>query len=251
MIEVKLKEIIESRGISITEMSNDTGIARSTLTPIINNPEEVKSIRFSTLDKICEYLNVELTDVIDYVPNKDNFIIKDVNELEYRDNKLVIISAIKENSFTEMPILLSLFGQGYNFNYEDESSGSPDVFDISIEVMNGEEVKKVNSINKVFDTDEYNEDELNKFSIETRQWLLQLDRKRFRDITISILSKLVDEDIYDLTNNIKMQWHIGSLHFHPTKTYFQFEVDFEKRLLNDLSDYNKLNPEFENNIHFA
>ena len=70
MIKVKLKEVLKDKKLSITDVSNATGIARSTLTPIVNNPEDVKAIKFDTLDKLCTYLDVDLHEVIEFKQNE-------------------------------------------------------------------------------------------------------------------------------------------------------------------------------------
>ena len=41
MIKIKLKQSMEDYGVTISELSEFTGIARSTLTPLANNPNTV------------------------------------------------------------------------------------------------------------------------------------------------------------------------------------------------------------------
>ena len=42
MILIKLEDLLKEYNLNISEVSDATGIARSTLTPLVNNPETVK-----------------------------------------------------------------------------------------------------------------------------------------------------------------------------------------------------------------
>lgn len=59
---LKLKDIMDKKGITMYKMSKDTGIAQSTLSKIYN--QKTTRIDFDTLDKICEYLNCEPSDIL-------------------------------------------------------------------------------------------------------------------------------------------------------------------------------------------
>lgn len=54
------------RGITATQLFNDTGIARSTISKISNNKTD--KINISTVDKLCNYLMVSPADFFDYIP---------------------------------------------------------------------------------------------------------------------------------------------------------------------------------------
>lgn len=77
MIVVKIKELVASKGISITELYRRTGISRTTLTPLINKPESTKAMRYSTLNSLCSYLECSVSDIFEYIPDE---IPKDLNE---------------------------------------------------------------------------------------------------------------------------------------------------------------------------
>ncbi|OOV78870.1 helix-turn-helix domain-containing protein [Mammaliicoccus fleurettii] len=49
---------------NITDLSKDTGIARSTLTPLIKG--QSKMVKFETLDKITKALNVTVDQLFDF-----------------------------------------------------------------------------------------------------------------------------------------------------------------------------------------
>lgn len=65
MVRCKLGSILGDRDISITNVSNATGISRTTLTALKKN--KCRGISFRTLDVLCTYLNVSPGDLIDYL----------------------------------------------------------------------------------------------------------------------------------------------------------------------------------------
>lgn len=66
MIFCNLKVLLAQRNITISKMSEDTHISRTTLTSLCTNKSG--GIQFDTLDTICGYLNVLPTDVILFSP---------------------------------------------------------------------------------------------------------------------------------------------------------------------------------------
>lgn len=75
MIKLNLKSVLDQKGLTITQLYRETGISRTTLTPLVNNPESVKAIRFSTLDSLCKVLNVQPSDFIEYIDSDLSFKI--------------------------------------------------------------------------------------------------------------------------------------------------------------------------------
>lgn len=61
-----LSTILGSRLIKISTLSINTGIAQSTLSPIYN--KKSVGVRLTTLIKICDYLDVPLSDLVEYIP---------------------------------------------------------------------------------------------------------------------------------------------------------------------------------------
>lgn len=90
MIFSNLKVLLAQRNISISKMSADTNISRTTLTALCTNKST--GIQFDTLDTICSYLNVLPRDIILFSPytvevskNKSELIAKVVNLLNNRN----------------------------------------------------------------------------------------------------------------------------------------------------------------------
>ena len=66
MLRNNLAKLMIDRGITATQLFNDTGIARSTISKISNNNTD--KISLSTIDKICNYLEVSPSDFFDFWP---------------------------------------------------------------------------------------------------------------------------------------------------------------------------------------
>lgn len=66
-IIVNLDVMMAKRKISLTELAEKMDITLANLSILKNN--KGKAIRFSTLDKICEILECEPKDILEYVPN--------------------------------------------------------------------------------------------------------------------------------------------------------------------------------------
>ena len=86
MILSRLKVLLAERNIKISKVSNDTGISRTTLTALAQNTP--KGVQFDTIDVLCQYLGVKISDFFEYIPfdidvNCDK---PDVMDLTSKDN---------------------------------------------------------------------------------------------------------------------------------------------------------------------
>lgn len=66
-IEVRLDVMLAKRKMSLTELANRIGISITNLSLLKTG--RVKGIRFATLDAICQELECEVGDVLEYVPD--------------------------------------------------------------------------------------------------------------------------------------------------------------------------------------
>lgn len=71
MIFCNLKVLLAQRNITISKMSSDTNISRTTLTALCSNKSG--GIQFDTLDNICSYLKVLPDEVILFSPYQVEF----------------------------------------------------------------------------------------------------------------------------------------------------------------------------------
>ncbi len=68
MIKIHLSRILGEKRITQAELARQTGIRPSTISDIYNESTERLNIRY--LDRICEYLDCDITDLMEYIPNK-------------------------------------------------------------------------------------------------------------------------------------------------------------------------------------
>ncbi|MBQ3562139.1 MAG: helix-turn-helix transcriptional regulator [Clostridia bacterium] len=68
MIIVNLDVMMAKRKISLNELSERVGITLANLSILKNN--KAKAIRFSTLEAICEVLECEVGDILEYRPEE-------------------------------------------------------------------------------------------------------------------------------------------------------------------------------------
>lgn len=64
MIVVRLDRIMADRKMSLNELSEKVGISATNLSLLKNG--KVKGVRFETLEKICEALDCDVCDVLEY-----------------------------------------------------------------------------------------------------------------------------------------------------------------------------------------
>lgn len=69
MIEIKINELLNKHNQTIYWLAKKLGMSHNNLTNIIKG--KTTSIKFEILDKICETLDCNIQDIIEYVPNKE------------------------------------------------------------------------------------------------------------------------------------------------------------------------------------
>lgn len=79
MIKIHLSRMLGEKRITQAELSRQTGIRPSTISDIYNEMSERLNVEH--LDRICEYLDCSISDLIEYIPNKQKktgeFLIKE------------------------------------------------------------------------------------------------------------------------------------------------------------------------------
>lgn len=67
-IRVRLRELLERRGMAQTELQARSGLGYSTINALYHGKTE--RVEFATLEALCGVLGCEVGDVIEYVPEK-------------------------------------------------------------------------------------------------------------------------------------------------------------------------------------
>lgn len=91
MINFKLKELMDRSNLTIADVHRITGISRSSLAPLVNNPDEVKAIRTETIDKLCSLFGVNSADLIEFIPDKVKLDVKSLLHTTYASKTTYIL----------------------------------------------------------------------------------------------------------------------------------------------------------------
>ena len=70
-IILRLDRVMADRKMSLNELSEKGGVSNENLSKLKTG--KVSAVRFSTLEAICEALNCQPGDILEYKPEKQNF----------------------------------------------------------------------------------------------------------------------------------------------------------------------------------
>lgn len=93
MIRNRLSELLSERGLKTSRVALEVGIARSSLTSMIQNDSEM--IRYDAIDKLCKYLNITPNDFFEYSPIAIDYTFDEDPDINYSiehafDDKLIL-----------------------------------------------------------------------------------------------------------------------------------------------------------------
>ncbi|WP_276757214.1 helix-turn-helix domain-containing protein [Veillonella seminalis] len=101
MIISNLLKILKDRGYTISKVSEETGISRTTLTSLCHNTGN--GVQFDTLDTLCSYLKITPTELFTYYPF--NFTFEWLSTTEISEftklGRLTILSRTNSNRKVE------------------------------------------------------------------------------------------------------------------------------------------------------
>lgn len=69
VIRLRVAELLAEAGINQTELARRSGVPRPTINKMVNHPEKVRMIGFSTLSALCVALSVRPGDILEYRPD--------------------------------------------------------------------------------------------------------------------------------------------------------------------------------------
>lgn len=73
MIRSNLAVLLAENNLKITKVAHDTGISRTTLTALAQN--SCKGIQLDTINTLCRYLNIDVDDLLEFIPiDVDNIL---------------------------------------------------------------------------------------------------------------------------------------------------------------------------------
>ena len=67
IVYYKLDKLLSSRGITKTQITKDTGISTNIVSKISKN----EGFKTETLNRICEYLKVQPSEIMEWIPDAD------------------------------------------------------------------------------------------------------------------------------------------------------------------------------------
>lgn len=68
MIKCHLSRLLGERKLKISDVARDTGLNRGTLTRLYH--ETAERIELEVLNALCSYLNCNLSDLLEYIPDE-------------------------------------------------------------------------------------------------------------------------------------------------------------------------------------
>lgn len=90
MIFFDLKNVAVQNGKTFTEIHDETGISRNTLSSLKNGKSQ--GIQFDTLDKICKSLNCSISELIKLVP--DDYVVTMTKKKHVEDDRVVLFGEV-------------------------------------------------------------------------------------------------------------------------------------------------------------
>lgn len=125
MIKSNLAMILTEKDLSITQVSKDTNISRTTLTALCNN--SAQGVQFDTINTLCKYLSVDLNELLLYAPF--DYIISKLGDFDVSGLRLLI--EIIENYHRYYVKLWTML----NVKYDEEDKKFMTGYDVNIVFM--------------------------------------------------------------------------------------------------------------------
>ena len=115
MIRNRLSELLSERGLKTSRVALEVGIARSSLTSMIQNDSEM--VRYDAIDKLCNYLNITPCDFFDYSPLTFNFTLDDDPQIIVEEIFFALSLNLKDGidiKKFEFDILVDMYDEEHN-----------------------------------------------------------------------------------------------------------------------------------------
>lgn len=118
-MKIHLGKLLNEKGLTISELHQLTGIARTTLTPLSKEEILPSKTRFDTLDKICNALNIDESELLSFEDEWDFSLIKvkrwnPQKELSYetRKEELLLVFLARRNNIERFLVMQASLDYG-------------------------------------------------------------------------------------------------------------------------------------------
>lgn len=72
MIECNLRILMAKAKLNINQVTDMTNLSQPTVSKLFNNePQEVKTVKLETVDRICKALSCQPGDILEYIPEEE------------------------------------------------------------------------------------------------------------------------------------------------------------------------------------
>lgn len=118
-MKIHLGKLLNEKGLTISELHQLTGIARTTLTPLSKEEILPSKTRFDTLDKICNALNIDESELLSFEDEWDFSLIQvekwnSQKELSYetRKEELLLVFLARRNNIERFLVMQASLDYG-------------------------------------------------------------------------------------------------------------------------------------------
>lgn len=210
---------MDDYGINISDLYRLTGISRSTLTPMVNNPESVSSLKIDILDTLCDFFGVRIEDLITFKSAKSKYTV--IKYWPVNEQNIAYVDMQKELGSNNRHSILGIKYENTKYLSKDGAEISTE-FNVEISALTKEQIKKI-GLNKSKGFP--NEKELVDASLFFNDFKKQPRPIRVQTTRI-ILSDIIDDHFKKKFSNpsgIYCYWSPKT--FFDTSNTFIFRID--------------------------
>lgn len=253
-----LKDILEKKNITVSQLQKVTGISRSTLTPLSKSSYVPPKTKFETLNRICDALKIPMTQLISFeLPTVEILDAKFIpynafNEME-QPKELILLKIVLHSQSDIITYLSGFVRYSYPQEFTDQA------FEYRVE--NRSALFENNSMDQTKITEEY----LDKQQLKYKRYLNRLTKK-YKDklyVDSVFFTPISETDIQELKKrkdtsiiNYLNDSDLTLPNILDSDSYMSIVRDFiNKGLLKtndiDLSQYPKEDQELASEVFFS
>lgn len=112
MIRCNLAVLLAERGLKMADIINDTTLSKTAVRSLYYNTS--KGIQFNTLEMLCDYLGVDVADLLERA--KFDISIEKITEQESESHEIIVKVESDEDSFSEIVEVKNTTSKIFEFN---------------------------------------------------------------------------------------------------------------------------------------